>query len=99
MNKALQALIAAACIVVIACGIWWMLDRRAAQSEADRSAQIAVEARSQVQLERCKRDVAAWDEGNREAAQRRFGSAVDDGISLCRNLIKIDEIKKSKPAE
>lgn len=99
MNKTFQALLAVTCLVVIACGAWWMLDRSAANAEAERSAQIAAEARSQVQLERCKNSVSAWDADDKAPAERWFGDAAADGIETCRGLIKIDEIKKSKPAE
>ena len=99
MNKALQALVAIACIVVIAAGGWWMMDRRAEQAEEERMAQIAEEVRDDAQLDRCKRDVANWDAGNQNTAQARFGEGAEAGIDLCRNLIKLDEIRKSKPSE
>lgn len=99
MNKALQVLVALTCLVVIACGAWWVMDRSAAKAEVERSVQTATEARSQVQLARCKSDVAAWDAGDHATAERRFGAAPADGIETCRGLIKIEELRKSTPAE
>lgn len=99
MNKALQALVAIACIIVIAAGGWWMMDRRAEQAEEERMTQIAKDVRDDDQLDRCKRDVANWEAGNQRTAQKRFGEGAEAGIDLCRNLIKLDEIRKSKPSE
>ena len=76
-----------------------MMDRRAEQAEEERMAQIAEEVRDDAQLDRCKRDVANWDAGNQRTAQERFGEGAEAGIDLCRNLIKLDEIRKSKLSE
>ena len=99
VSKTLQALVAIACIVVIAAGGWWMMDRRAELAEEEKMTQIAEEVRDDAQLDRCKRDVANWDAGNQNTAQTRFGEGAEAGIDLCRNLIKLDEIRKSKPSE
>lgn len=99
MNTALKALVAVACLVVIGCGTWWMMDRNAAKAEAERTAQIVRDARNHTQLERCRSDVAAWDRGDRSAFQKRFGSNAEEGVDLCRNLIKLEKIRTSTLSE
>ncbi|WP_191569307.1 hypothetical protein [Paracoccus yeei] len=63
MNKALQALIAVTCIVVIACGGWWLYDRNQ-ERLMDKIQRDAVQAAARSRLDKIAAEISA--EKNRE---------------------------------
>ena len=99
MHKSVQILVAIACIVVIAGAGCWAIDRRAAQKAAEQQAQFLIDADRGWRLAECRALVREFDSGNSARAEAKFGTAASDGVDACRNLITIDEIRKSTPSE
>lgn len=99
MTKPLQALIALTCVVVIACAGWWMLDKRATAKATEEHAQFMRDADAGWRLAECKAIIREFDTGDTGRAESKWGSGAETAINSCRQLVEIDEIRRSKPSE
>ena len=99
MQKLVQALVGVAAIAVIAVAYLWVSDRNADRNMADREKAAVRQYEGNERLERCRRDVEAWNNGNQGPALSRYGDNAENGIRLCESLIKINELSRSKPSE
>lgn len=95
MENWLKALIAAACVAVIgAVAIYFYNDVK--QKRQEREFRAGAEAASKdAQYRQCKDVVGAWDLGNRQPAQRQYGSSAESGIFFCRSIVEIYEHQQS----
>ncbi|MFH5773593.1 hypothetical protein ACHFJ0_05025 [Paracoccus sp. NGMCC 1.201697] len=109
MHKALQALIAVTCLVVIACGGWWLYDRnqlRELQNRAVERQQILAKARQDAlaaggekrrkyEIESCRYDLAEREKGNMLLfVERAKNGDIMAEVRKCEALVN-----SSKPSE
>lgn len=102
MHKSVQILIAAACIVVIAAGSIWLMDRKKqADAVAEKEAADAARAeamltalerknedRRKAEADACRADLEAYDNGSIIAfVQRAKGGDMLTEVNKCRDLI------------
>lgn len=102
MHKSVQILIAAACIVVIAAGSIWLMDRKkradavAAKEAADTARAEAMftalerenENRHKAEADSCRADLEAYDNGSIIAfVQRAKGGDMLAEVNKCRDLV------------
>lgn len=102
MHKSVQVLIAAACIVVIATGSIWLMDRKkradavAAKEAADTARAEAMftalerenENRRKAEADSCRADLEAYDSGSIIAfVQRAKGGDMLAEVKKCRDLV------------
>lgn len=71
-------------------------DRQAVAQKEEQVARIARQTASQIRLIKCNADIEAHD----AVVRPRYAPYEDPPeIRLCRSLIKIDELSRSKPSE
>lgn len=99
MQKLVQALVGVAAIAIIAVAYLWASDRSAARADIEQEQAAIREYEGNERLQQCRRDVEAWNNGNRGPAMSRYGDNAENGIRLCESLIKIDGLSRSKPSE
>lgn len=102
MHKSVQILIAAACVVTIAAGSIWLMDRKkqaeaiAAKEAADKArveATLAVlerqnRSRMNAEIDACRADLEAYDNGSIIAfVQRAKGGDMLAEVNKCREMI------------
>lgn len=102
MHKSVQILIAAACIVIIAAGSVWLMDRKkqtkaVAVKEAADAARVQAtltnlerknEARRKAEADACRADLEAYDNGSIIAfVQRAKGGDMLTEVNKCRDLV------------
>lgn len=102
MHKSVQILIAAACIVIIAAGSIWLMDRKkradaiAAKEAADAARAEAMftalerenENRRKAEADSCRVDLEAYDNGSIIAfVQRAKGGDMLAEVNKCRDLV------------
>lgn len=102
MHKSVQFLIALTCVIVIAAGSIWLVDRKneadsiAAKKAADDArveslfSELASEndARQRAAIEACRDDLAAYDSGSIIAfVQRAKGGDMLAEVNKCRSLV------------
>ena len=102
MHKSVQILIAAACVIIIAAGSIWLMDRKkqaeaiAAKEAADKArveATLAVlerqnRSRMNAEIDACRVDLEAYDNGSIIAfVQRAKGGDMLAEVNKCREMI------------
>ncbi|UXU73823.1 hypothetical protein [Paracoccus sp. SMMA_5] len=102
LHKSVQILIAAACVVTIAAGSIWLMDRKkqaeaiAAKEAADKArveATLAVlerqnRSRMNAEIDACRADLEAYDSGSIIAfVQRAKGGDMLAEVNKCRDLV------------
>lgn len=95
LHKSVQILIAAACIVNIAAGSIWLMDRKK-QADAETAKAEAMftaierknEARRKAEADSCRVDLEAYDNGSIIAfVQRAKGGDMLAEVNKCREMI------------
>lgn len=95
MSTWLKVLVATACFFVIGATSWWMIDRHQQKtSQASLSEALNRNKRDRT-LEECTILVSAHEAGDNGPAHRKYGTSIEAGISLCRTIIQLDEVRSS----
>lgn len=97
--RPLHLLITTACLAVIFAAGWLVFDHRATQAaDADR-AEFLREADLGWQRAECRAILRDFDAGDTARAEAKFGADTDGGVAACRGLVRVDEVRQSKPSE
>jgi hypothetical protein len=96
MNNGIELLGYAAVAIVLVAGGSWALDRIRTPAEPAAVAWAVEAQRSYEASVECKRVVAAWQAGNTGPAEKKYGSNAEEGILLCQQIIKLDDIERAR---